>query len=223
MATFVFEETTSDVVCPPYGIYTLEITKVNPMVEKPALKFKEDDADATNTQNSIEFTIRDFDYDPEQDERDWNGFSFLDFFTWAREYHDSGRKTQVWRAENSKAYPLVAAILGRAPQKGDSITIDESLVGTRIQATIDKTKKGYPTVKNPAPVRKRSRPAVQQQEDTSMVLTSILLTWMQHGLGGKDALDEFATNHSGKTPEQMNLQEATDFLEHLQTMETPNF
>lgn len=229
-----------DVECPPRDVYDLVITKVHPMENRPGYKASDDAEETTDTQNRIEFAIENYDYDPATDERDWNGTIVSDFYTWGRLYHNSGRTSQVWKADGtrgqqSKSNALLVAVLGEAWHPGMSFDPME-WEGKRIRATIEKNKRGYPKVVNPMPPsRKAGRTSTVQPQAaaapapvsggtaeapaTTLQLFKIARLWQEAGLGDDAEMVRYAQNTVGVAPEDFTAAQAAAFIQNLESLD----
>ena len=151
--TFTKQETTT-AECPPEDVYTLELVTIGEFEEKPAYKFNPDDPDVVNTQSRFTFKIVDFDYDPDMDDRDWNGAEVSDFFVFFKHYVESGKDTETWKNEKANSNKLIKALVGRDLEDGEDIDLP-GLVGRRIKATVAPKSSGWPKISNPMKTRQR--------------------------------------------------------------------
>ncbi len=120
--------------CPPEDIYTLKLIAIGELEEKQSTPFKAGEPDDINTQSKFTFQIVDFDYDPDEDERDWNG---LEVF----------------------AYPV---FFRRKFDGGEDLELNEA-IGRRIKATLQPKQSGWPKIVGPTKTRQRRRKAVEPE------------------------------------------------------------
>lgn len=162
--TFQPLESAGEVECPPEDVYMLELVEFGDFHEKTAWKNNPDDPDILNTQSRVTFQIVDWEYDPDVDDRDWNGAQVSDFFVFFKQYPD-GNKRDTWRNERSNAFALLSALVGHPLEKGEDINLGE-LVGRRIKATVVPKQSGWPKITKPLAVKKRkAKKPVEVEED----------------------------------------------------------
>lgn len=139
----------SEAECPPADIYTLELVEFGEFQERPAFN----DPETTNIQSRVEFKIVDFDYDPDEDDRDWNGAKVADFYVfWKRDAN--GDEKDTWRSPRSKANELLRALLGHELEDGEDIDLD-GMIGRRIKANVEPKESGWPKINKPVKARQR--------------------------------------------------------------------
>lgn len=150
--------------CPPEDIYTLKLTAIGDLEEKQSTPFRPGEPDDINTQSRFTFQIVDFDYDPDEDERDWNGlevFAYPVFFR--RKFgEDADKNKAVFKSERANSYKLLTA-LGFDVDSGDNIPLDEA-IGQRIKATLQPKQSGWPKIVGPTKTRQRRRKTEPQPE-----------------------------------------------------------
>lgn len=135
----------SDIECPPEDTYTVKF------VQHSDIQQMENSFKPGQMKNVIylSFVIVDREYDPEFDERDWNGFEIRELFT-------------VSLSERARLYPFVKALRGGGTiEEGEDVEIGD-LIGKTIKATINKSEKGWPKLDAPIPAR-RQRPKSQPE------------------------------------------------------------
>lgn len=145
--------TSAEAECPPEDIYTLELVEFGEFQEKPAFN----DPDTTNIQSRVEFQVVDFDYDPDMDDRDWNGVRVADFYVFFKRASD-GTERDTWKSPKAKSNELLRALLGRDLEDGEDIDI-AALVGRRVKANVAPKESGWPKITNPVKVRQRKAAA----------------------------------------------------------------
>lgn len=138
-----------DVECPPKDIYTLELLEFGPFEEKGAYQ----DPDTTNIQSRVEFKIVDFEYDPDVDDRDWNGVKVADFYVFFKR-DANGRERETWKSAKAKSNELLRALLGRELEEGEDVDL-ASLVGRRIKANVEPKDSGWPKISGHVKARQR--------------------------------------------------------------------
>lgn len=154
MTTLTFNpvESSGDFTCPPKDTYILELVEIGQMENRLAFGSET----VTNTQSRFTFSIVEHDYDPDYDEQNWNGTLVSDYYVFFKEDSETKRRSETWCHEKSKAYPMLAALLGKEPEKGDNIDL-QALVGKRMKATVEPKESGYPKISNPIKYRPRRR------------------------------------------------------------------
>ena len=145
--------------CPPQDVYTLELVSMSDLEEKQSRGFRETDPDVINTQSKFAFKIVDFDYDPDVDERDWNGFEVFSYpVFYRREVGQSPDENKfVYKSERANSYKLLTA-LGFDIEGGDDLNLDTA-IGRRIKATIIPKASGWPKIDSPTKTRQRKAAA----------------------------------------------------------------
>lgn len=154
--------------CPPEDVYTLELKEIGELEEKQSSAFKASDPDNIDTQSRFTFQIVDFDYDPDEDERDWNG---LDVFAYPVFYRRPvgqpvEKNKAVFKRERANSYKLLTA-LGFDVDSGEDLELGEG-IGRRIKATLQPKTSGWPKIVSPTKARQRRRraePKVEEPED----------------------------------------------------------
>lgn len=141
--------TAAEADCPPEDIYTLELVTFGEFQEKPAFN----DPTTTNIQSRVEFKIVDFDYDPDMDDRDWNGARVADFYVFFRRDAE-GNEKETWKSPKSNANKLLMALLGKEPEEGQDIDLP-SLAGRRIKANVAPKESGWPKISSPVKTRQK--------------------------------------------------------------------
>lgn len=115
--------------------------------------------DVIETKSRFAFEIVDFDYDPDEDSRDWNGLVIYDYPVFFR--RDVGKPVEenhpTFKSERSTAYKYLTA-LGFDVDGGEDIDI-QSAYGRRIAANLKAKDSGWPKIENPARMRKRKAKA----------------------------------------------------------------
>lgn len=135
--------------CPPKDIYTLELVEFGEFQEKSAFN----DPSITNIQSRVAFKIVDFDYDPDMDERDWNGLTVADFYVfWKRDA--DGRERETWKSDRAKSNELLRALLGRDLEEGEEVDL-EGMIGRRIKAQVEPKESGWPKITSHVKARQR--------------------------------------------------------------------
>lgn len=143
-----------EIECPPEDSYVLMLAEVGEFHDKPNFN----DPNVSNTQTRITFEVADFDYDPDEDDRDWNGARVSDFFVFFKTRTTDNTRWETWKNESSNAYALVKALLGHTPEDGEAVDL-QSLVGTKIKATVTPKQSGWPKITKPLPYKKRRKKA----------------------------------------------------------------
>lgn len=133
---------TSDFEVPEPGVYTLEFIGHGEVTQVPSFN----DPNKMQDRIRLDFHVTDFDYDPDEDERDWNGVRVSDFFT-------------VSLHEKAKLTPVVVALRGGVPIEDDEDVSLEDLIGKQLMATLERTEKGYAKIVSAAPVRRKKKKA----------------------------------------------------------------
>lgn len=160
MNTLTFTPTASgDVECPPHDTYVLELANIGAFHDKPSFENPE----IIQVQSKWDFTIVDFDYDPDVDDRDWNGVTVSDYLVFFRK-HPDGTTKESWKSDRSNAFKMISAFLGRPPEDGEDIDI-EDFRGKRIKATVAPKASGWPKISAPMPHKAKRRKAVTAVED----------------------------------------------------------
>ena len=150
-------ESSGDFTCPPKDQYTIELIEIGAFEQRLAFGSE----NMMNTQSRLTFRIVDFDYDEEIDDTDWNGTQVSDYYVFFKEDQETGKKFETWCHEKSKAYPMLAALLGHDPEQGENIDL-HSLLNRRVKATVEPKESGYPKITNPIKIRQKRKRA----EDT---------------------------------------------------------
>lgn len=141
--------TSGEAECPPEDIYTLELVEFGEFHEKPD-NFNEG---WVNTQTRVTFKIVDFDFDPDVDDRDWNGVQVADYWVFFKRDPD-GNERDTWKSPKAKSNELLRALLGRDLEDGEDIAL-EGMVGRRIKANVTPKASGWPKISNPVKARQR--------------------------------------------------------------------
>lgn len=141
--------TGGDVECPPEDVYTLELVEFGDFQEKPDTF----NPGWVNIQSRVEFKVVDFDYDPDEDDRDWNGAKVADFYVFFKRDAE-GNEKETWKSERANSNKLLTALLGRELEEGEDIDLPE-LVGRRIKANVAPKESGWPKISNPIKARQR--------------------------------------------------------------------
>lgn len=147
---------TAEAVCPPEDVYVLEFTDYEDLGERAAYQ----DDTKLSYQILARFQIVNYDYDPDEDERDWNGYELREYLSYAKANADGTNYKEIWNAPRAKARPFFYALAGREIQDGEALDLDE-LVGKRFKGTIKAKDNGYPTVVGAVALRggKKAKPA----------------------------------------------------------------
>lgn len=162
-----FVSESAEAECPPEDTYTWELTDIGEFEEKDSRGFRESDPDVINTQSRFVWTLVDFDYDEEQDERDWNGFEARTYVTFYRrlqsEREDPTKNKAIFKSERSVAYQVLTA-LGFDVDSGEDIDLGTAK-GTRVKASCAPKESGWPKLEKFSKTRqKRVRRADSDDE-----------------------------------------------------------
>lgn len=147
--TYTPSESSGDFECPPKDTYTLELVSN----ATPERKLAFESTTVYETQIRMGFKIVDFDYDEDEDEKDWNGTEVRDWFTFHKEDTETGRASDVWKSDRSKAFHMLTALNGEPLSPDETFDLDD-FIGRRIKATVEPKKSGYPKITNPMKARK---------------------------------------------------------------------
>lgn len=165
--------------CPPVDIYTWRITKASDPEEKEG--FNEHEVDI---QTVLDVTLEGYDYDPDEDERDWNGFDTKLFLVLGRKYPRKDKSgnlledrdgyivmsdpSPVWKSThaNARHAKVVRAIFPEFPwddkdaMKHQHLDLD-AFEGRRFRAQAAPNDKGYCRLDNfsPAARQRKQKPA----------------------------------------------------------------
>ena len=161
--SLTFSPVSSDVDCPPKDIYILELARAGEMHDKAAFKNSPEDPDIINVQSKWDFTIVDFEFDPDVDDKDWNGVTVSDYLVFFKKMPD-GAVRETWKDERSNAYKFIMAFLGRKPEDGEEVDPEE-FVGKRIKATVEPKASGWPKITGPTYHKVKKRRAAAVTED----------------------------------------------------------
>lgn len=166
LSNYVSEQANAE--CPPEDIYTLELTEIGDLEEKQSTPFKAGEPDDLNTQSRFTFQIVEFDYDPDEDDRDWNGLEVFAYPVFYRRKvgEPVEKNSAVFKSERANAYKLLTA-LGFDIDGGENIELNQA-IGTRIKATLQPKASGWPKIVGPTKARqrrKKARPAPVAPED----------------------------------------------------------
>lgn len=152
MTTLTFTPTASgDVECPPHDTYVLELKTIGEFHDKPSFENPE----IIQVQSKWTFEVVDFEYDEDVDEKDWNGTQVADYLVFFRK-HPDGTTKESWKSDRSNAYKMIGAFLGRPPEDGEDIDLQE-FVGKRIKATVAPKASGWPKISAPMPHKAKKR------------------------------------------------------------------
>lgn len=160
--TFNPVESSGEFACPPKDTYVLELTGIGDFEERMA--FGSDHV--VNTQTRLSFNIVEFDYDADYDETDWNGVMVSDYYVFFKYDQQKEQKFETWCHEKSKTYPMLSALLGHEPERGENINL-QSLLGRRVKATVEPKESGYPKISNPIKYRQRRKKEDADEPTTS--------------------------------------------------------
>ncbi len=153
--TFNPVESGGDFECPPKDTYILELIEIGEFEDKPAYGSET----VINTQTRMSFRV--VEYDPYEDEQDWNGTEVRDYYVFWKYDKTKDKKFDTWCHEKSKTYPMLTALLGHEPEAGEDIDLS-SLLGKRVKATVEPKESGYPKISNP--IKYRQRRAKREEE-----------------------------------------------------------
>lgn len=160
--TFNPVESGGDFECPPKDTYILELIEIGEFEDKPAYGSET----VINTQTRMSFRV--VEYDPYEDEQDWNGTEVRDYYVFWKYDKTKDKKFDTWCHEKSKTYPMLTALLGHEPEAGEDIDLS-SLLGKRVKATVEPKESGYPKISNPIKYRQRrgAKAAAEELEEDS--------------------------------------------------------
>lgn len=163
LSNFVAEQSNPE--CPPEDIYTLELKEIGELEERQSTAFNANDPDDINTQSKFTFQIVDYDFDPDEDDRDWNGFEVFEYPVFYRRKvgQPVEKNGAVFKSERANAYKLLTA-LGFDIDSGENIDLGAA-IGRRIKSTLKPKKSGWPKIESPAKARQRRRKAAPVVED----------------------------------------------------------
>lgn len=165
MSSLTYTKVDTDVECPPIDQYVLELKSFTGFATRGGYRNQQPDNSIVETYSDFYFDIVEFEYDDEEDDRDWNGFEVKPRLVFFREDTQSGKTSETWKNEKSNTYPFIVALLGHVPDEGEDIDL-EDFVGKRIRATVEPNAKGWPSIKqgSAVPFRQRKKKAVEPTE-----------------------------------------------------------
>ena len=145
---------TASVSTPPEDVYVWEFTDYEDLGARPAYQ----DDTKSSYQILARFQIRNYDYDPDEDEEDWNGYEIREYLSYAKANADGTNYKEIWNAPKAKARPFLHALAGRTIEDGEPLDLDE-LIGKRFKGTVKEKDNGYPTIVGPIAMRGGKRKA----------------------------------------------------------------
>lgn len=158
----------NDIECPPIDQYILELKSFTGFATRSGYRNQQPDDTIVESYSDFYFQIVDYDYDDEEDDRDWNGSEVKPRLVFFREDTKSGNQSETWKDERSNANSILVALLGHKPEEGEDFDLDD-FVGKRIRATVEPNKKGWPTIKQGSAVpfrqkKKKAAPVVEADD-----------------------------------------------------------
>ncbi len=139
-------------ICPPEGMYVLEIIGISDPEQRPG--YNEGD---TDTQSRVSLKIHNYDYDPnDEDDEDWNGQSIDMFAVWART-NDEGKQSAIYKSPRANSGKLIKAAMNLTDEelkRMDALDLD-TLYGKFIQAPVTEKSSGWPKVGDPVAYRRK--------------------------------------------------------------------
>lgn len=155
-------------MCPPEDSYTWELIDVGDFQERESNGFTANDPDVINTQSRLVWQMVDYDYDPEQDEQDWNGLEVHTYVTFLRrlasEADEPEKNKSIFRSNRSIAYQILTA-LGFDVENDSEMDLS-SKKGWRVKATPTPKANGWPKLEKFSKTRqKRVKQVVVELED----------------------------------------------------------
>ena len=153
---------TATATFPPEDIYVLEFSDYEDLGSRPAYQ----DDTKLSYQILARFQIVNYDYDPDEDEEDWNGYELREYISYAKANADGTNFKEIWNAPRAKARPIFHALAGRTIEDGEPIDLDE-LVGKRFRGTVKLKENGYPTIEGAVALRggKKTKAAPKPKPD----------------------------------------------------------
>lgn len=147
---------TATVTSPPEDVYVWEFSDYEDLGARPAYQ----DDTKLSYQILARFQIVNFDYDPDEDEEDWNGYELREYLSYAKANADGSNYKEIWNAPRAKARPFFHALAGREIEDGEPLDLDE-LIGKRMKASAKMKENGYPTIVGPVALRGGKRKAAK--------------------------------------------------------------
>jgi hypothetical protein len=132
---------TASTATPTEDTYIWEFVDYEDLGERPAYQ----DDTKLSYQILASFRIVNYDYDPDEDEEDWNGYQVREYIAYAKANADGTNYKEIWNAPKAKARPFLHALAGREIQDGEALDLDE-LLGKRMKGTLKLKDNGYPTI-----------------------------------------------------------------------------
>lgn len=148
--------------CPPEDSYTWELIEIGDFEERESNGFTANDPDVINTQSRFVWKMVDYDYDPSEDEQDWNGLEVYTYVTFFRrlasEANQPEKNKSIFRSNRSVAYQILTALGFDVEQEGDMDL--SSKKGWLVKATPVPKASGWPKLEKFSKTRqKRSKQA----------------------------------------------------------------
>ncbi len=169
MTSLTYTAVDSSVECPPTDQYILELKSFTGFSTRPGYRNQQPDDTIQETYSDFYFQIVDYDHDPDEDDRDWNGFEVKPRLVFFREDTKNDKRSETWKDERSNANSILVALLGHKPEEGEPIEL-EDFVGKRIRATVEPNAKGWPAVKQGSAVsfrqkKRKAAPVVEPDDE----------------------------------------------------------
>lgn len=146
--------------CPPLDSYVLRLVNASDVEMRPAYGADRNDPNCRKEPNiQLTWKIAEFVYDPDEDERDWNGFEVKQWYTISRNLNN----------EKSKLGQTLKALM-KLETLPEGLQIDmEEYYSERIKATVGPNKNGWPRVDSPLAYKpkraKKPQPVYDEDED----------------------------------------------------------
>lgn len=166
--------TESEGMCPPEDSYTWELVEIGEFEERESNGFTANDPDVINTQSRFKWRMVDFDYDPDQDDQDWNGLEVFTYVTFYRrlvsEANEPERNKQIFKSPRSVAHQILTA-LGFDVESEESMDLSTK-IGTRIKATPIPKANGWPKLEKFSKTRQKRRVVTEDVEEDDSPTTT---------------------------------------------------
>lgn len=147
---------TAEISVPTPDVYTWEFVDYEDLGARPAYQ----DDTKLSYQMLARFQIVNYDYDPDEDEEDWNGYELREYLSYAKANADGSNYKEMWNAPRAKARPFFHALAGREIEDGEPLDLDE-LLHRRFRGTLKIKDNGYPTIEGAVAMRGGKRKAAK--------------------------------------------------------------
>lgn len=163
-----FTSSNEEAQCPTPDTYTWELAEIGEFEERDSDGFTANDPDVINTQSRFTWKLVDFDYDPDQDEEDWNGleaYTYVSFYRRLQSEREKPEKNKaIFKSNRSVAYEILTA-LGFDVEAGDDMDLSSKL-GWRVKAYCEPKQSGWPKLSKFSKTRqKRARQVAVEYDD----------------------------------------------------------